>query len=129
MASATGTFLFRQHFMSIPTSLADAARTDGAPPFQFLQKVLIPMRWNTIGALVVIEFVYVWNQYLWPKVIIRREDYQVVQVGLDLITGTGEGVEWGYVKAGAVLSLVPPLLVFMMLQEQFTRGFALSESK
>ena len=129
LASATGTFLFRQHFMSIPRSLADAARIDGATPFQFLQKVLVPMSWNTIGALAVIEFVYVWNQYLWPKVIIRREELQVVQVGLNLIIGTGEGVEWGYVMAGATLSLVPPLLVFMLLQEQFMRGFALSESK
>jgi sn-glycerol 3-phosphate transport system permease protein len=129
LASATGTFLFRQHFMSIPRSLADAARIDGATPWQFLQRILVPMSWNTIGALAVIEFVYVWNQYLWPKVIIRREELQVVQVGLNLIIGTGEGVEWGYVMAGAVLSLVPPLIVFMLLQEQFMRGFALSESK
>jgi sn-glycerol 3-phosphate transport system permease protein len=129
LASATGTFLFRQHFMSIPTTLADAARIDGATPWQFLQRVLIPMSWNTIGALAVIEFVYVWNQYLWPKVIIRREEFQVVQVGLNLIIGTGEGVEWGYVMAGAIVSLVPPLIVFMLLQEQFMRGFALSDSK
>jgi sn-glycerol 3-phosphate transport system permease protein len=129
LASATGTFLFRQHFMAIPRSLADASRIDGATPFQFLQRVLVPMSWNTIGALAVIEFVYIWNQYLWPKVIIRREELQVVQVGLNLIIGTGEGVEWGYVMAGAALSLVPPLIVFMLLQEQFMRGFALSESK
>lgn len=129
LASATGTFLFRQHFMAIPRSLADAARIDGATPWQFLQRILIPMSWNTIGALAVIEFVYVWNQYLWPKIIIRREEFQVVQVGLNLIIGTGEGVQWGYVMAGAIVSLVPPLIVFMLLQEQFMRGFALSESK
>ena len=129
LASATGTFLFRQHFMAIPRSLADAARIDGATPWQFLQRVLVPMSWNTIGALAVIEFVYIWNQYLWPKVIIRREELQVVQVGLNLIIGTGEGVQWGYVMAGVILSLVPPLVVFMLLQEQFMRGFALSESK
>lgn len=129
LASATGTFLFRQHFMSIPRSLADAARIDGATPWQFLHRVLVPMSWNTIGALAVIEFVYIWNQYLWPKVIIRREELQVVQVGLNLIIGTGEGVQWGYVMAGAILTLVPPLVVFMLLQEQFMRGFALSDSK
>lgn len=129
LASATGTFLFRQHFMAIPRSLADAARIDGATPWQFLHRILIPMSWNTIGALAVIEFVYVWNQYLWPSIIIRREELQVVQVGLNLIIGTGEGVQWGYVMAGAVISLVPPLIVFMLLQEQFMRGFALSESK
>ena len=129
LASATGTFLFRQHFMSIPRSLADAARIDGASPWRFLTSVLIPMSWNTIGALAVIQFVYVWDQYLWPKVIIRREDLQVVQVGLNLIIGTGEGVQWGYVMAGALLTLIPPLLVFALLQEQFMRGFALSSGK
>ncbi len=129
LASATGTFLFRQHFMAIPQSLADAARIDGATPLQFLTRILVPMSVNTIGALAVIQFVYVWDQYLWPKVIIRREDFQVVQVGLNLIIGTGEGTQWGYVMAGALLTLIPPLLVFILLQEQFMRGFALSESK
>lgn len=129
LASATGVFLFRQHFLSIPLSLADAARIDGASPLRFLRSILIPMSWNTIGALAVIQFVYVWDQYLWPRVIIRREEYQVVQVGLNLIIGTGEGVEWGYVMAGALLTLIPPLIVFMLLQEQFMRGFALSSEK
>jgi sn-glycerol 3-phosphate transport system permease protein len=129
LASATGTFLFRQHFMAIPQSLADAARIDGATPLQFLTRILVPMSVNTIGALAVIQFVYVWDQYLWPKVIIRREDFQVVQVGLNLIIGTGEGTQWGYVMAGALLTLIPPLVVFILLQEQFMRGFALSESK
>jgi len=129
LASATGTFLFRQHFMSIPRSLADAARIDGASPMRFLTSVLIPMSWNTIGALAVIQFVYVWDQYLWPKIIIRREELQVVQVGLNLIISTGEAVQWGYIMAGAIVTLIPPLLVFALLQEQFMRGFALSESK
>ena len=129
LASATGTFLFRQHFMAIPQSLADAARIDGASAMRFLTSILIPMSWNTIGALAVIQFVYVWDQYLWPKVIIRREELQVVQVGLNLIIGTGEGTQWGYVMAGALLTLLPPIIVFALLQEQFMRGFALSESK
>ena len=129
LASATGTFLFRQHFMSIPKSLADAARIDGATPWEFLTRILVPMSVNTIGALAVIQFVYVWDQYLWPKIIIRREELQVVQVGLNLIIGTGEGVQWGYVMAGAIITLIPPMLVFALLQEQFMRGFALSESK
>ena len=129
LASATGTFLFRQHFMSIPRSLADAAQIDGATPLQFLLRVLVPMSSNTIGALAVIQFIYVWDQYLWPKIIIRREELQVVQVGLNLIIGTGEGVQWGYVMAGAILTLLPPMIVFTLLQEQFMRGFALSEGK
>ncbi len=129
LASATGVFLFRQHFMSIPRELADAAKMDGAGPMRFLWNILVPMSVNTIGALAVIQFVYVWDQYLWPRVIIRREELQVVQVGLNLIIGTGEGVQWGYVMAGALLTILPPLVVFMLLQEQFMRGFALSQSK
>jgi len=129
LASATGVFLFRQHFMSVPRELADAAKIDGAGPLRFLWRILVPMSLNTIGALAVIQFVYVWDQYLWPRVIIRREELQVVQVGLNLIIGTGEGVQWGYVMAGALLTIVPPLIVFMLLQEQFMRGFALSQSK
>lgn len=129
LASATGIFLFRQHFLSIPRELADAAKMDGAGPLRFLSSILVPMSANTIGALAVIQFVYVWDQYLWPRVIIRREELQVVQVGLNLIIGTGEGVHWGYVMAGALLTILPPLIVFMLLQEQFMRGFALSQSK
>ena len=129
MASATGVFLFHQHFMSIPLSLGDAAKIDGAGPIRFLMSILVPMSTNTIGALAVIQFVYVWNQYLWPLVIIRRTDHQVVQVGLNLIISTGQAVQWGLVMAAAVLALIPPLIVFMMLQEQFMRGFALSAEK
>ncbi len=131
LGSATGTFLFRQHFSNIPISLAEAAKIDGAGPLRFLWSILIPMSWNTIGALAVIQFVYVWNQYLWPLVIIRENSRQVVQVGLKLIGG-GVGLDatnWGITLAGAVIALIPPLVVFMLLQEQFMRGFALREEK
>ena len=129
MASATGIFLFRQHFLSIPRDLGDAARIDGAGPAGFLYHVLVPMSVNTIGALAVIQFVYVWDQCLWPRVIIRDEARQVVQVGLNLIIGVGEGVYWGQVMAGALVSIIPPLIVFIALQEQFMRGFALTSDK
>lgn len=129
MASATGIFLFRQHFLSIPRDLGDAARIDGAGPWSFLFRVLVPMSANTIGALAVIQFVYVWDQYLWPRVIIRDESRQVVQVGLNLIIGVGEGVYWGQVMAGALVSIIPPLIIFIALQEQFMRGFALTSDK
>src|SRR5215212_6523687 len=66
MASATGTFLFRQHFANIPAELSEAAQLDGTSPLQFLYLVLIPLSWNTIGALAVIQFIYAWNMYLWP---------------------------------------------------------------
>ncbi|MFC3831349.1 MULTISPECIES: carbohydrate ABC transporter permease [Deinococcus] len=129
LASATGTFLFRQHFLNIPTSLADAARIDGCGPLRYLTHVLIPMSWNTIGALAVIQFVYGWDQYIWPLVIMQQDDKQVVQVGLRKLIDVGGQTDWGGVMAGAIITMLPPLLVFTALQEQFSRGFALSEDK
>ncbi|GAA5440202.1 carbohydrate ABC transporter permease [Deinococcus caeni] len=129
LASATGTFLFRQHFLSIPTSLADAARIDGCGPLLYLTRILIPMSTNTIGALAVIQFVYAWDQYIWPLVIMQQDDRQVVQVGLRRLIEVGGQTDWGAVMAGAVITALPPLIVFTALQKQFSRGFALSEDK
>ena len=129
LASATGTFLFRQHFMSIPSSLADAARIDGCGPLRFLRHVLIPLSWNTIGALAVIQFVFVWDQYLWPLVIMQSDEKQVVQVGLRKLIDVGGQTDWGAVMAGAIITIVPPLLVFTALQEQFSKGFAMGGDK
>ncbi|AFZ68570.1 carbohydrate ABC transporter permease [Deinococcus peraridilitoris] len=129
LASATGTFLFRQHFMSIPDSLADAARIDGCGPLRFLWHVLIPMSTNTIGALAVIQFVFVWDQYLWPLVIMQNDEKQVVQVGLRKLIDVGGQTDWGAVMAGAIVTIIPPLLIFTLLQEQFSKGFALSQDK
>ncbi|HAF71061.1 MAG: Carbohydrate ABC transporter membrane protein 2, CUT1 family [Acetothermia bacterium 64_32] len=131
LASATGTFLFRQHFMSIPASLVDAARVDGVGPMRFLWQILVPMSMNTVGALAVIEFVYIWNQYLWPLIIISSNKNQMIQIGLKMLTGAGpQGmVNWGVAMAGTVITMLPPLIIFILLQEQFMRGFALAEEK
>ncbi len=130
-ASATGTFLFRQHFMSIPSTLAEAARVDGAGPLRFLFQILLPMSLNTIGAFCVIQFVYMWNQYLWPLLVITGRDRQVVQVAMRrLTTGGPDGlIDWGVAMAGSLIALLPPLIIFFLLQEQFMRGFALSNEK
>ncbi len=131
LASATGTFLFRQHFMSIPASLVDAARVDGVGPMRFLWQILVPMSLNTIGAMAVIEFVYLWNQYLWPLIIISSNENQMIQMGVKRLTvGGPDGmVNWGLSMAGVVITMIPPLIMFILLQEQFMRGFALTEEK
>lgn len=129
LASATGTLLFRQHFMNIPASLSDAARIDGAGPLTFLGRVLIPMSWNTIGALAVIQFVAAWDQYLWPLVIMQSDDKQVIQVGLSKLIDVESQNSWGAVMAGAILAIIPPVAVFTLLQEQFSKGFALGQDK
>ncbi len=129
IASATGAFLFRQHFANIPAEFSEAAQLDGATPLQFLWRVLVPMSWNTIGALAVIQFVYVWNMYLWPVLIIQGPEKQVVQVGLRTLVGGDIATSYGPMMLGAVLATIPPLVVFILLQKQFMSGFALTRDK
>lgn len=125
MASATGTFLFRQHFANIPAELSEAAQLDGANPLQFLFRVLIPISWNTIGALAVIQFIYVWNMYLWPQLI----QAQTVQVGLGGLMNFDGAQTYGPMMMGAVVASLPPVLVFILLQKQFMSGFAITTEK
>lgn len=129
LASATGTFLFRQHFANLPAELSEAAQMDGANPLQFLWKVLIPMSWNTIGALAVIQFVYAWNMYLWPQLIMQGGGYQVVQVGLRSLLATDTTLQYGPLMLGAVIASIPPVIVFILLQKQFMSGFQISTDK
>ncbi len=129
IASATGTFLFRQHFASIPAELSEAAQLDGATPLQFLWQVLVPISWNTIGALSVIQFIYVWNMYLWPALIIQGQQGQVVQVGLRTLMGGDASLSFGPMMLGAVIASIPPLVVFLLLQKQFMSGFAITRDK
>ena len=129
IASATGTFLFRQHFLRIPRDLIEAAQIDGVQPFKFLRSFLVPLSWNIIGASAVIDIIYVWNMYLWPRWAVTEPDLMMVQVGLVRLMNVADTNHWGMVMAAAVISMIPPLIVFMLLQERFTRGFALSADK
>ncbi|MEE8436587.1 MAG: carbohydrate ABC transporter permease [bacterium] len=129
LASATGTFLFRQHFLTVPTEFVDAARIDGCGPMRFLFLVLLPLSWNTVGAMVVIQFVYVWNQYLWPLVATQSEGMRVVQIGVKMLIDSESANNWGVIMAGVTMAMLPPLLVFFLLQESFLRGFAFSRDK
>ncbi|MBC7871629.1 MAG: carbohydrate ABC transporter permease [Chitinophagaceae bacterium] len=129
LASATGTFLFRQHFANIPAELSEAAQLDGANPLQFLVRVLVPISWNTIGALAVVQFIYAWNMYLWPSMIITSQSLDVVQVGIASVSGGDTSIEYGPVMLAAVIASLPPLIVFLALQKQFMSGFAVSRDK
>jgi sn-glycerol 3-phosphate transport system permease protein len=129
IASATGAFLFRQHFATLPAELSEAAQLDGASPLQLLVRVLIPLSWNAIGALAVIQFVYGWNMFLWPLLLISDQRDQLVQVGLGSLQAAGQGQAYGPMMLGAVLASLPPLVVFLALQRRFLAGFALSTDK
>ncbi len=128
-ASATGAFLFRQHFANLPSSLSEAAQIDGASPIQFLFKILIPLSWNAIGALAVIQFIYVWNMYLWPTLIISDQQHQVVQVGLQGLQSIDTGLTFGPLMLAALMASVPPIIIFILLQKPFMSGFAIGADK
>lgn len=129
MASATGAFLFRQHFASIPPELSEAAQLDGANPLQFLLRVLIPISWNTIGALAVVQSIYAWNMYTWPNMIISDPSLDVVQVGLNALRTGDASTQYGPLMLGAVIASLPPVIIFILLQKQFMSGFTLTRDK
>ncbi len=129
LASATGAFLFRQHFANLPAELAEAAQLEGANPLQFLFQVLVPLSWNVVGALAVIQFVYMWNQYLWPLLIVKDKQIQVVQVGLSSLQNFEGATTYGPMMMGAVIATIPPVLVFIFLQKQFMSGFSVTRDK
>ena len=109
IASATATFLFRQFFLTVPDELVEAARIDGAGPMRFFKDVLLPLSATSIAALFVIQFIYGWNQYLWPLLVTTSEDMYPVVMGIKrMITGGDAATEWNAVMATAILAMIPP---------------------
>jgi sn-glycerol 3-phosphate transport system permease protein len=128
VATATGTFLYRQFFLTIPEELVEAAKMDGAGPLRFLRDVLIPLSRTTIAALATILFVYAWNQYLWPLLVTTEPERATVMVQLSRLVPLGDSVpEWNVVMAGALLVMLPPLAVVILMQRWFVRGLVQSD--
>jgi sn-glycerol 3-phosphate transport system permease protein len=123
VASATCTFLFRQFFLTIPEELCEAAKLDGASAMVFFWKILLPLSTTNIAALVVIEFVYGWNQYLWPLLITTTPDMTTAVIGLkDLIPQADDVPMWNVAMAGSLLVMAPPVLVVLLMQRWFVKG-------
>jgi len=129
LASATSLLLLRQLFLTVPVSLADAARIDGISPLGYLAKILVPLSRDTIAALFVVEFIWAWNQYLWPLIVTDSAARRVVQIGIKLLMPTDAVPDWNMIMAGVVISLLPPLIILILLRKQFLKGFALQQMK
>ena len=128
MASATATFLFRQFFMTIPDELAEAARIDGAGPLRFFWDVVLPLSKTTIAALFVIQFIYGWNQYLWPLLVTTQESMYTTVIGIKRMIAGGEALnEWNLIMATAILAMTPPALVVVLMQRWFVKGLVETE--
>ncbi|MDM0083732.1 MULTISPECIES: sn-glycerol-3-phosphate ABC transporter permease UgpE [Variovorax] len=128
IASATATFLFRQFFLTVPDELIEAARMDGAGPMRFFWDVLLPLSKTSIAALFVIQFIYGWNQYLWPLLATTSEDMYPVVIGIKRMIAGGDGQnEWNIVMATALLAMLPPALVVILMQKWFVKGLVDTE--
>ena len=127
IASATATFLFRQFFLTVPDELVEAARMDGAGPMRFFRDVLLPLSKTSIAALFVIQFIYGWNQYLWPLLVTTNEDMYPVVLGIKRAIFGEVYVEWNVVMATAILAMIPPALVVILMQKWFVKGLVDTE--
>ena len=129
IASATATFLFRQFFLTVPDELVEAARMDGAGPMRFFKDVLVPLSKTSIAALFVIQFIYGWNQYLWPLLMTTTEDMYPVVIGIKRMVGGGGEASIGrnIAMATAILARLPPAAVVILMQKWFVKGLVDTE--
>jgi sn-glycerol 3-phosphate transport system permease protein len=128
IASATATFLFRQFFKTVPDELAEAARIDGAGPMRFFLTILVPLSATNMAAMFVIQFIYGWNQYLWPLLVTTQEAMYPVVMGIKrMISGGDAANEWNIIMATALLAMLPPALVVLLMQRWFIKGLVDTE--
>jgi sn-glycerol 3-phosphate transport system permease protein len=125
IASATATFLFRQFFLTFPPELADAARVDGCGPLRYLVEVVLPLSKVNLAAIFVLEFIYGWNQYLWPLLTTTSPSESTVVMGMKEMISAAQSFsvpEWNLVMAVAIVALVPPVIVIVVMQRWFVKG-------
>ncbi len=128
IVSATAVFLFRQFFMTIPREITEASQIDGATPMGFFRYILVPMTKTPIAAMFVIQFIYGWNQYLWPLLITTKQKYYTLLIGINrMLSGADTQIEWHIVMATVMLAMLPPVLVVIAMQKQFVAGMTDTE--
>jgi sn-glycerol 3-phosphate transport system permease protein len=128
IATATGTFLYRQFFLTIPDELTEAARMDGAGALRFFIDILLPLSRTNMAALGTIMFLWAWNQYLWPLLITTDQSHATAVTELkQLIPNIGGIPEWNIAMAGTLIVMLPPLIVVVAMQRWFVRGLIATE--
>jgi len=127
-SSVFSTFLLRQFFMTIPQSLSDAARIDGASEFYIYRRVILPLAKPAMAAVILFQFIYCWNDYLGPLIYISNQSSYPLSLGLDLILGD-YSTNWAWVMAGATAATAPIVILFFLTQRTFIQGIALTGTK
>jgi sn-glycerol 3-phosphate transport system permease protein len=128
IATATGTFLYRQFFLTIPDELVEAAKMDGAGALRFFKDILVPLSRTNMAALGTIMFVWAWNQYLWPLLVTTDSSHGTAVMELkELIPGAFGIPDWNVAMAGTLVIMLPPLVVVILMQRWFVRGLIATE--
>jgi multiple sugar transport system permease protein len=123
--SAFGTFLLRQFFLSIPPELEQAARIDGCSYFGIYRHIILPLSGPALATLAVFAFMTQWNAFLWPLIVTNKEAMRTLTVGIRYFGDEAAG-QFNYLMAGTVMSIIPILIVFLVLQRYFVRGVAMT---
>src|SRR5690349_3582269 len=126
--SAFGTFLLRQAFMTIPTEYEEAAYMDGASPLTIFLRIILPLSKPALATLSVFAFMGSWNSFMWPLFIVREETLMTLPVGLATLQGRWL-TEWNLVMAGAVITVLPMLLLYLFAQKYLVQGYVMSGLK
>jgi ABC-type glycerol-3-phosphate transport system permease component len=125
LASAFGVFMLRQFFLTLPRELYEASKVDGASSWRYLWQVVVPLSKGSISAFTTFAFLSAWSQYLWPLVITNDTDMRTIQIGIRFFLFDQErGADWGAIMAGAVIALLPTLILFLVAQRQLVKGIA-----
>jgi sn-glycerol 3-phosphate transport system permease protein len=128
VATATGTFLYRQFFLTVPDELCEAAKMDGSGPLRFFVDILLPLSTANMFALFTIMFVWAWNQYLWPLLVTTDPAYGTAVTELKALIPSGYGLpDWNVAMAGTLIVMLPPLIVVILMQRWFVRGLIATE--
>jgi len=122
-AEAFGIFMVRQFMVSIPDELIEAARLDGAGEFTIFRKVVLPLSWPVIAVLTIFTFMWRWNDFAWPLVVLQDRASYTVPLGLSLMKGQYY-TDWTGLMSMSLVSIVPILLVFIFFQRYFIQGIA-----
>lgn len=128
--SAFATFLLRQAFLSIPAELEEAAIMDGANHLVIFWRIMLPLSKPVLATLTVFAFMSIWNAYLWPLFVARKEEFMTLPLGLATLQGSNESLtEWNLVMAGAVITVLPILVIYLFAQKWFVQGAVISGIK